>query len=356
MKAALLSTRGSNLKIVDQPDPKPGTGEAVVRVQAVPVLSYMKDVLDGTRPYPLLLPIVPGCGPIGIVESVGADATRVGQGQLVFCDPTVRSRDDVVAPDIMLQGLIAPGTGAQRLQAHFRNGAFAERMLAPLENIVPLDGFAQSDCAKLCWLNTLLVPYGGLLAAGLQAGQTVIVNGATGHFGSAAVAVALAMGAERVVAVGRNQATLQRLERELGSRVSPALVTGNEQEDSKAIIESSRKPADCMLDILSPIPTFAPVRAAIMAVRPNGTVVLMGGVQADIVLPYSHVMGNCITIRGQYMYPRQAPLQLIGLLRAGILSLDPFNIRTFALSQVSDALQYAAEHGGAFEMTGLLLT
>lgn len=38
------------------------------------------------------------------------------------------------------------------------------------------------------------MPYGGLLAADLRPGETVPISGATGHFGSAAVAVALAMG------------------------------------------------------------------------------------------------------------------------------------------------------------------
>ncbi|MER8162897.1 hypothetical protein ABTY51_49300, partial [Streptomyces sp. NPDC094472] len=49
-------------------------------------------------------------------------------------------------------------------------------------------------------------PYGGLLAGGLAAGETLLVSGATGNLGSSAVAVALAMGAGRVVAPGRNQA------------------------------------------------------------------------------------------------------------------------------------------------------
>ena len=38
----------------------------------------------------------------------------------------------------------------------------------------------------------------------LQPGETVLVSGATGNFGSAAVSVALAMGAACVVAPGRN--------------------------------------------------------------------------------------------------------------------------------------------------------
>jgi alcohol dehydrogenase len=268
-------------------------------------------------------------------------------------DPSVRSRDDVLAPDVMLQGLIAPGTGAQRLQSHFRHGAFAERMLLPLENVVPLHGLPVVDAAQLTWLNTLLVPYGGLFAGGLQPGQTVIVNGASGHFGSAGVTVALAMGAECVVATGLRQGALQALVDRLGPRIRRVVMTGEEEEDIEALRRAAGRAADLLLDMLNPIRTFTPVRTAIMAMRPGGTAVLMGGVQADIAIPYRYIMRNSITIRGQYMYPRQAPAQLVGLIRAGILSLDPFTVSCFPLEKANEAVQYAAEHGGAFRSTVL---
>ncbi len=225
MKAAIFKAIGQPLTIEDIPEPVPGAGEVLVRVLSAPIFSYAQEVFNGQRHYPLLLPLAPGCGAIGIVEKTGPDATRLKPGQLVFCDPTVRSRDDALSPDIMLQGWIAPGEGAQKLQAHFRHGSFAEKMLLPLENAVSLEHVRSIDPTKLIWLGTLLVSYGGLLAAGLQPGQVILVNGATGHFGSAAVAVALAMGAARVIAPGRNEQTLNALVRQFGSRVRPVLLS-----------------------------------------------------------------------------------------------------------------------------------
>jgi len=49
----------------------------------------------------------------------------------------------------------------------------------------------------------------GLLAGYLQPGETLVVNGATGGFGSAGVVLALAMGAGKVVATGRNEQALE---------------------------------------------------------------------------------------------------------------------------------------------------
>ena len=81
-------------------------------------------------------------------------------------------------------------------------GAWAEQLKTPTENVFAIGPIAPPDAARWCALGAMLVPYGGLLAAGLQAGETLLVNGATGGFGGAAVAVALAMGAGRVIATG----------------------------------------------------------------------------------------------------------------------------------------------------------
>jgi alcohol dehydrogenase len=75
---------------------------------------------------------------------------------------------------------------------------------------------------RLAALGVLLVPYGGLLAADLQAGEIALVSAATGNFGSAGVAVALAMGAATVVCPGRNQTVLVDLEARFGERIRTA--------------------------------------------------------------------------------------------------------------------------------------
>jgi alcohol dehydrogenase len=351
MKAAVLSQFGEALRIEEIPDPKPGAGDVVVQVLATPVLGYMKDVLSGKRNYPLLLPLAPGSGAIGKVLAVGPDATRLKPGQLVFCDPTVRSRDDSVAPDIMLQGLIAPGEGPQRLQTYFRNGAFAEQMLLPLENATALDGLEEFDPVQLGWMSTFLVPYGGLLAAGLQAGETVLISGATGHFGGAAVAVALAMGAALVIAPGRNEKALDELSQRFGPRVRTVQLSGNELEDRQQMQRAAGIAIDKVLDILPPINNASPVRAAALAVRPYGTVVLMGGVDADLDLPYKEIMRNCITLRGQFMYPRSAPRQLSALIRSGLLSLQDLGTTTFVLNEINTAVEHAAASYAPWQKT-----
>jgi alcohol dehydrogenase len=354
MKAAILKAFGQPLLLEDIPEPVPSAGEVLIRVLAAPVGWYAQEVFHGERPYPLVLPLAPGCGAIGVVEKTGPDTTRLQPGQLVFCDPMVRPRDDSTTPaNSMLQGWIARGEGPQKLQTYFRNGPFAEKMLIPLENAVPLDHMDDRDPVKLTWLVALLVPYGGLLAANVQPGQTVMVNGATGYFGGAAVAVALAMGVERVVAPGRNKDRLDILVNHFGERVRPVLLSDNEASNRQRIAQAAEGPIDCMLDILGQTQDTGPTRRGILAVRPNGVAVLMGGVNADIEIPYWYVMHNNIVIRGQYMYPQYAPSLLAGLIRAGLLRLDVLSTRVFPLEEVNSAIRYAHDHGSAFQLTVL---
>lgn len=355
MKAAILKAFGSPLAVEALPDPVLGTGEVIVDVVAAPVLSYANEVFSGARKYLLNLPVAPGCGAIGRVRAFGPDATRLAIGDWVFCDPTVRSRDDALSPDITLQGWSARGEGGLRLQRYFHHGPFAERIMAPTENAIRIGALDTADAAQWCALGTCLVPYGGLLAANLQAGETILISGATGHFGSAAVAVALAMGAGCVIAPGRNEQVLDDLVRRFGSRLRPVRLSGNEDDDRERMRQAAPGPIDCVLDILPPSVGAATVRAAVMTVRPHGRVVLMGGVGMlggdDLGLPYPWIMRNGITIRGQWMYPPEAVIRLAGLVRSGLLRLDLFDITAFGLDDANEAVAHAAANGGPFKMT-----
>jgi hypothetical protein len=87
MKTALLEAFGEPLKLVNVPDPHAGAGEVVVNVLAAPVLSYAREVFDGTRNYSLLLPLERR------LPDGAADLSRLGAAQVR------RRRCSTVEPD-----------------------------------------------------------------------------------------------------------------------------------------------------------------------------------------------------------------------------------------------------------------
>jgi alcohol dehydrogenase len=226
----------------------------------------------------------------------------------------------------------------------------------PTENVTRIGEIDAADAGRWTVVGRLLVPYGGLLAGELQAGETIVVNGATGGFGSAGVAVAIAMGAGKVVATGRNMRTLDELVRRSGPRVRPARMTGVEADDRRLISEVAGGPIDFVLDFLPREATGSQVRAAALAVRPRGRIVLMGGVRADggaVPLPYIWIMQNNITLRGQFMYPREAVARMVALIRAGLIDLAQFEMTEFALDDVNAAVAHAAANAGPLGLTVL---
>jgi len=357
MKAAVLNAFGAPLVIETLPHPVLGTGEIIVDVFAAGVAGYAAGVFSGARNYMLELPVVPGAGGIGRVRATGPDATRLSIGDWVFCDPTVRSRDDAINPDVILQGWTAVSAAGVSLHRFYHHGSFAEQMLVPTENVTPIGDIDAEDAGRWCALSSLLVPYGGLLAGDLRAGETLVVNGATGGFGSAGIAVALAMGAGKVVATGRNTRALDDLVHRFGSRVRPAQMSGVEADDRRRIVELAGGPIDCVLDLLPREATGAQVRAAALAVRPGGRVVLMGGVGrqggTDLELPYPWLMRNDITVRGKYMYPRDAIARMVRLVRGGLIDLAKFDLTEFKLEDANEAVAHAAENAGPLRLTVL---
>ena len=214
------------------------------------------------------------------------------------------------------------------MRGEWKDATYAEYAKIPLENCALLDekrllgakeegglGYKLEDLADL---SRLAVPYGGLSDIGLKAGETVIVAPATGPFGSAAVKVALAMGA-RVIALGRNVEVLKRLV-ESSERVAMVQITGDGQADTEALKKFG--PVDAYFDISPPAAaTSTHLKSSILALKHSGRVSLMGGIHADVAIPHSAIMHKDLTLKGKWMYSRENVKELIKMTEVGVLKL-----------------------------------
>jgi D-arabinose 1-dehydrogenase-like Zn-dependent alcohol dehydrogenase len=357
-RAILCHNYGQPPKLETLPMPEAIPGSAIVKILATPCQSTQKNLLLSSNPhFTNPRPFIPGVSAVGRVAAVGSDAASLKIGQLVLLEPFVRGRDDGDAQ--ILKGLFGGlSPAAQKLSENlWRNGNWAEYARVPLENCHALDekvllgkieeGNLGYDVAELPYLATQLVAYGGFRSINLQAGETVVITPATGGFSGAAVEVASAMGA-RVIAVGRNAGTLQRLAENI-PKVHPVQLTGDTEEDVRLLTQFG--PIDAFMDFTpGRLPTPVHLKTCMSALRPYGRGVLMGFAHGDLSVNYGQMIMKNLTLKAQYMYDREDVKGMIKLAERGLLKLGKKAgvqiLGQYKLEDWEKALDHAAETDG----------
>jgi alcohol dehydrogenase len=312
-----------------------------VRVLATPILSFTHLVVGGQFPFPLPTPYTPGLCAIGIVEETADDVTGLQVGQKVFCSPLIADRHNTDAPERILKGWIAMTPNAEHLLARWKEGTFAEQTVYPVECVTPIDGLGDYDDAQLACLYYSCIAYGAFLRGDFRPGQAVLVTGATGNLGTASVLVALALGASKVYAVGRNVAALQALAALDPQRVASVALPGNEDDYAAALADSVEE-VELLVDAVGIVNSSALLEAGMSRLKQKGTAVFLGGVVAPVPVSYLMMLVKELDIKGSSMYPREAPAQIARMARAGQLRLDAFRPKTFPLAQINEAIAHAS--------------
>ena len=169
MKALLCTHYGTpdDLVLTEVPDPTAGEGEVVVRIHAAALNFFDTLIIAGKYQVKPPFPFSPAAECAGVVESVGKAVTTVKVGD--------------------------------RVLAYSRYGAAREKIALPAAQVVRIPGGLDFDhAARLC------VTYGTSYyalknRAGLKAGESLAVLGASGGVGLAAIEIGKLMGA-RVIA------------------------------------------------------------------------------------------------------------------------------------------------------------
>jgi alcohol dehydrogenase len=348
MKAWRLDRLGGTLKLEDVPIPEPRRGSVLVKIQASALMSYLKAYVEGRLP--IYSPpegwFTPGGNAVGIVHEVGPEVYHLKPGQRVVVSSHVVADETVPEPAQFLLGITAGGPDGKALQADWRDGTLAEYVRAPKASVTAIDGLDAVEPAQLAVLPRFAVPFGGLIRARLAAGETIIVAGATGAYGSSAVLLSLALGAARVVAAGRNASKLDALRRAGGPRVATVALSGDIEADAEALRVAAGGGAHAALDIVGDAQDPNATLAALRALRRGGRLVLMGSMGVPLPIPYLEVMRNNLEIIGQFMYPHDVFRRLGELARSRLLNIDAIRTRSFPLDALPAAMEAAAEAHG----------
>jgi NADPH2:quinone reductase len=183
------------------PTPQPGPGQVRLRIAAASL--NFPDILIVQNKYQMKppLPFVPGSEYAGTVEAVGEGVQHLRVGQAVAC----------------LSG----------------TGGFATHTLAPAALCMPLPvGFPMADAAAFIMMYA--TSWHALIdRAALKAGETVLILGAAGGVGTAAIQIAKAQGATVIAAASTDEKCA--LCRQLGADDTINYSTDNLRERVKAL-------------------------------------------------------------------------------------------------------------------------
>lgn len=178
MRALVCKAFGpvSDLHVAEVPAPAPGDGEVVVRVEAAGLNYPDALVVQGKYQVRPPTPFVPGMELAGVVDAVGAGVTGFRPGDPVMATTTT--------------------------------GAFAERCAVPAGQVLPRPAGLSPDLAAASLLTFGTTLHALEDRAKLKPGETVLVLGAAGGVGTAAVGIARLLGA-RVIAAASSAARLE---------------------------------------------------------------------------------------------------------------------------------------------------
>lgn len=347
MKAWRLDRLGGDLHFENVPMPEVRPGSILVRVEASTLMSYMKPYVEGRLP-PYRVPdggFTPGGNCVGVIEAVGQDVWQLAPGRRVLLSSLFQSSENVPDPAQILIGVTSFGPDSEKVQADWPDGTLAEYVLLPASSVVLADGFEDMDATRLAAVSRFVVPYGGLVRGRLAAGETLVVNGATGAYGGAAVLVALAMGAGRVVAAGRNNDKLGTLARLAGKAVVPVVLSGDTQRDAAALREAAGGGAEIAFDMVGGAIDPSSTLATLGSLRRGGRLVLMGSLTVNLPIPYLQLMLNSLEIIGNFMHPAGAYRNVLAMVRAGRLDVAAITPKVFPLEELPAAMDAAASAG-----------
>ncbi len=326
MQAVIKPTAAPGFALADVPEPEPGEGELLLRVEAASVCGSDVHLYDWNpwaagRVHPPriigheICGVVVGRGP----GTVAQDGRRVAvESHIVcgHCSSCVRG-DFHVCANTRILGVDV-------------DGGFASLVAVPSANCHTVDDETSSEVAAA------LEPFGNAVHAcsyGELAGQTVVVFGC-GPIGCAAIAVARARGATRVIAVDRNRYRLDLAER-MGAA---ALVMADADVERHVRAAAAGVEIDCALEMSG---ASSAVVSAFRLVRAGGWISLLGiGDEPATIDLSDDVVMKGLSIHG--VVGRRIPQTwdaTMEYVRTGAIDAGALITHHYAMSEIEGAIE-----------------
>lgn len=341
MKATVITSHGGLevFQYTERPTPTVGPKDVLVRVKACALNHLDIWTRQGMPGVAIPMPHILGCDVAGIVERVGERVRNVKVGQRV-----------IIAPGQPCGKCAWCKRGRDSLCREFRilgfqtDGGYAEYVAAESRHVIPISGkwsFEEWAAVPLVFLTAWHML---MTRAGLQRGETVLIQAAGSGVGSAAIQIARWAGA-RVITTAGSDAKLQRA-KALGAHEAINYTAEDVTERVKALTDG--RGADVSFEHIGP-QTW---NASLKSLGRGGRLVTCGAttgpkVELDLRFFYTREL----SVAGCYMGGRQELERVLKLVAAG--KLKPVVDSVFPLRDAAKAHEkmLSRDHFGKIILT-----
>ena len=343
MRAAVCHAFGEPLRIEEVELDAPLANEVRVRIEACAVCHSDIHFAEGAWGGPL--PAVYGHEAAGVVEEVGDGVTAVAPGDHVivtlirycgscwFCANGQPTQCDGAFPRTESPLTAVDGS---RVWTAMKTGAFAEAVVVDASQVIPIPGDVAFDAASLLACGVITGAGAVINAAGVRAGESVVVIG-TGGVGLNAVQGAAVSGADPIVAVDLSDDKLT------AARAFGATHAVNPRtEDAEAAVAglTDGRKADY---VFVTVGAKQAIEQSVGLVRRGGTVVVVGMTATGVTTEYdpTWLADGSQRIVGSKMGDARPALdipKLVALYREGRLKLDELITARYPLEEINEAI------------------
>ncbi len=338
MRAATFHSFGDSVHLEDIDDPRPAAEEVVVRVACCQIGGDIVKIMAGHGPVRdrerFAFPHTPGYRGAGVVHAVGAGVQTLSMGDRVVingflncgeCEFCVSGHDNLCRHSHML--------GIDSGQP----GAMAEFVKVPARAAYRIPDRVTFEQSTLLPNIALLVH--AFRRAEIDSPFTCAVFGC-GLVGTAAIAVAAALGATEIVGIDTAPAALE-LARACGATTT---VDGGAEDAVAAVLAATEgQGVDVAVELVGLGETIAD---AARSTRTLGVTLLIGALGETTILfsdYYRDVVQREIQLRACFGKGQQDFVEAIRLVKSGALDLSPFPVRVHAFDEIADAIETARD-------------
>ena len=335
---AIVIHQAKDLRIEDQDEASPGSGEVLVRIETGGIcgsdLHYYNH--GGFGDVRLKQPMILGHEVAGRIAGLGSGVEGLAVGDLVAVSPSRPCGHCRYCKEGMRNHCLNMRFYGSAMPFPHIHGAFRETLVANAEQCVIANGLTPGEAA-------MAEPFSVTLHAARRSGELlgrkILVTGC-GPIGCLAIVAARRAGAAEIVATDLSANALAMA----GTVGADRVINVAEEAEALSAYAADKGYFDVLYECSGSPQALA---GGVAALRPRG-VIMQLGLGGDMTLPLQQITAKELELRGSFRFHEEFAVA-VDLMRSGLVDVKPLITHTLPLEQAQSAFEVANDRSLAMK-------